>query len=355
MAAIARNLIVLGLLAAAVIGFRSYMARRAEWQAAETKAEASRASAAQRSESKAVFGEFSEGSFGGLALEPATPLPPLVTEAPNPLQLDAAAPTTGGFGANQSAAPFQERQNMASGLPPASALLSSTPLPVSAGLPQPGETFVDPELASIPVPSSFEDTQPGPAAELLYQGTALLEQGKADEATKLFYQALKAEPSNARAYAALGQCYLSVNQLPKAIANLDMAIRLNPKGTASYVHRGTANIKLRYIDRAIDDFSAALKLDSHNIAALTWRSIAYINSGHPREARKDCTAVLEIHSGVLDAYVVRCLANLQLGDPRAAKADYHAGVEHGLQGEMVATMEGWFKAFGQQLGDPPQR
>ncbi|HEY5315468.1 MAG TPA: tetratricopeptide repeat protein [Pirellulales bacterium] len=223
------------------------------------------------------------------------------------------------------------------------------PLPMIGPLGSPtiaGE-LVDRELASIPVPSSFADVRASPTKAMLEQGAALLGQGKTDLAIHVFYKVLDVDPANAQAFESLGQCYISKNELSKAVANLDSAIRLNPKSTTAYVARASANTKLRYVDRALDDLTTALKLDPKNVAALTWRSIAYINEGRSREARADCDAVLKLNSGVLDAYVVRCLANLQLRDPNAARVDYRAAVSRGLHPESVKMLKGWFAAFGQ--------
>ena len=110
---------------------------------------------------------------------------------------------------------------------------------------------IDAELASIPVPRSFDDLNLNPAKDILQKGAQFMRQGQWDDAIKAFYEALKLAPSSDLAYESLGQCYLSKNELSKAIANLDSAIRLNPKSASAYVARANANVKLRFLQRAL--------------------------------------------------------------------------------------------------------
>jgi tetratricopeptide (TPR) repeat protein len=104
--------------------------------------------------------------------------------------------------------------------------------------------------------------------------TALLEQGKLDEAFSHYEQALRLRPEIYRAYAGMGLVFLKRQQNDKAIECFRQALRLYPDYTVDLNNLGVLLAEQGKTDEALADFQKAVRCDPdyarsyYNIALL---------------------------------------------------------------------------------------
>ncbi|HTP41164.1 MAG TPA: DnaJ domain-containing protein, partial [Nitrospiria bacterium] len=100
------------------------------------------------------------------------------------------------------------------------------------------------------------------------RGEAALLAGNLNEAIACFESAIRQDNSNARAHALLGQALINVpSRRGEAEAEIQRALELDPSNADYYVFLGQLYLKLRSMGRAIMQFEEALRLDPVNAKA----------------------------------------------------------------------------------------
>jgi tetratricopeptide (TPR) repeat protein len=90
--------------------------------------------------------------------------------------------------------------------------------------------------------------------------TALLDEGRANEAIAVFHAAVRDDPSDAESHNGLGGALKSAGRLDEAIEQFQEALRLAPEYTAAYSNLGNVYGKQGRYPEAISAFQAALKI-----------------------------------------------------------------------------------------------
>jgi tetratricopeptide (TPR) repeat protein len=111
------------------------------------------------------------------------------------------------------------------------------------------------------------------AQDYLDRGKVFSQEGHIGQAVTAFTDAIRSQPSLARAYLNRGWAYNQMDQYDRAIRDCTEAIRLEPTLAAAYVNRGWAYGKQGHFARAVGDCADAIKLDPNLLAAyevLSW-------------------------------------------------------------------------------------
>src|SRR5262249_14598337 len=80
-------------------------------------------------------------------------------------------------------------------------------------------------------------------------------------AAEAFSEAIRLDPSDARAYRHRGAAYLHQGEYDRALADLDEALRLAPDDAHAVYNRGVAYVQKNDLDRALADFGEAIRLN----------------------------------------------------------------------------------------------
>jgi Flp pilus assembly protein TadD len=91
-------------------------------------------------------------------------------------------------------------------------------------------------------------------------GLALMMQGKLDEAVPCFAEALRLKPDNATAHKNLGALRLRQGRLDEAARHLAEAVRLRPNDAEAHYDLGVALMSQEKFDEAVQQFTAALRI-----------------------------------------------------------------------------------------------
>ena len=97
---------------------------------------------------------------------------------------------------------------------------------------------------------------------------------------------------------AVGVSRAELGDLGHAITDLDEAIKLNPTVAKAYANRGEAYSAKREFDRAIADLDKAIKLDPAAGAAYSSRGTAYLFKGDYGRAIADCDEAIRRARGI---------------------------------------------------------
>lgn len=143
------------------------------------------------------------------------------------------------------------------------------------------------------------------AASRLFQGQALLAQGRYDEAIVAFGRALEINPGFARAYIERGRVYGLQGQYDRALMDLGKAIETSPTDPSAYYYRGVAYHYQGQADQAIADFSKAIEFNVKHPPAYYYRGLALVAKGQYDEAYSDFSKAIELAPGFVEAYLER--------------------------------------------------
>jgi Flp pilus assembly protein TadD len=116
------------------------------------------------------------------------------------------------------------------------------------------------------------------AAHDAYMGLANIasQQGRLDEAARLYENAAARMPANTAAYKQLVSLYLGQNQLPKVADYLSTIVRLDPQDVEARFNLGVCWLKMERFSEAAQEF----------------RAVASINPGFPHIAEAEAQAML---------------------------------------------------------------
>ncbi|MBN1292691.1 MAG: tetratricopeptide repeat protein [Candidatus Latescibacteria bacterium] len=106
------------------------------------------------------------------------------------------------------------------------------------------------------------DLQPSiRAIILIHRGMAYFEESKYDKSMDDFCQAIKIDPSNARARYNRGIIYMCLKEYKNALMDFDKSISIGPDFFEYYFYRAQVNYILGFRSEAIQDFREALNLN----------------------------------------------------------------------------------------------
>ena len=128
------------------------------------------------------------------------------------------------------------------------------------------------------------------AREFVARGNHYFVTGEFDKAIRDFDEAVKLDPTSAKAYYGRGCARARRDEDSKAVADFTQAIKLDPKDTSSYVDRSIVQLMRGEWEKALADCDEAVKLDPKHANALANR--AMIRAGCPDKAVRDAKKAL---------------------------------------------------------------
>lgn len=102
---------------------------------------------------------------------------------------------------------------------------------------------------------------------------------------------IELNPTNAEAYAALGQIYLTCDSTDLALSYYDKAITLDAKNYMLYLNRGFAWCNAGNWNQAINDFTVSNNLNNSIQDAIYYRAVAYLNTKKTESACTDLNTI----------------------------------------------------------------
>ena len=144
-------------------------------------------------------------------------------------------------------------------------------------------------------------------------GATLISQGKAEQALKVYDQAIRLKPDYVEAYYNRGVALQSLGRLEEAIKSYDRTIQLQPDYTVAYNNRGVALKALGQLEEAIKSYDQAIQLKPDYAEAYNNRGNALKELGQLEEAIKSSDQAIKLKPGYAEAYNNRGVALKELG------------------------------------------
>jgi serine/threonine protein kinase/Tfp pilus assembly protein PilF len=170
------------------------------------------------------------------------------------------------------------------------------------------------------------------AFEMFLHGTFLYREGRQDEASEHFQQALKQEPDHMGAQYALAVCYLKhrtpqgrPTRLPLAVYRLTRCIDLQPQQVWPYLLRGYAHGELDDFEAAEADFAHVERIVPEQPDPLARygmhvnRGLMRVRQGKLPAAVEDLTQAIRLKPGEYPAYANLAQAYQELGQWQQAQ------------------------------------
>jgi len=128
---------------------------------------------------------------------------------------------------------------------------------------------------------------------LYYEGLILLEQGKTDEAGKVFQQGLnKSKDEKAMFHNGLGLLHLQTKEYAKADVEFRKAIQIGPDLPEFHANLGDANYYAKIYPLAISEYNQVIAMDTGNLDVYFRLARAYVTQGQYNEALDQLRTVL---------------------------------------------------------------
>ncbi len=134
----------------------------------------------------------------------------------------------------------------------------------------------------------------------------------------LWTDVLSKDPSNVRAYRALGLEAFIRGDSEQAQLFFDRAVQLAPRDSHAYILHGYMNSRLERNDQALADYTTAIKLDRRSPYGFFYRAELYRKLGQPDTALADYAAALNYMPYYTDAYLGAAMAYLDKNNIAAA-------------------------------------
>ncbi|MEN6420396.1 MAG: tetratricopeptide repeat protein, partial [Smithella sp.] len=157
-------------------------------------------------------------------------------------------------------------------------------------------------------------------------GSALFDEGKAEEAIAHYNEAIRIRPNIILSYNKRGVAYAKLGLYQQAFEDLNRAISMKPDYAEAYYTRGTIYNNLGLYPKAIDDLNEAIRLQPDNISAYFNRAGAYIKLERYQSALDDLSKVISLAPAPFDAYNNRGFIYLMLGRYQEAFDDYSKAI-----------------------------
>ncbi|MFN3982600.1 MAG: protein kinase domain-containing protein, partial [Caldilinea sp.] len=136
------------------------------------------------------------------------------------------------------------------------------------------------------------------------------------QAIRLGRRSIEAKVRNNR-----GLLHLALNQVQRALKDLNQAIDIDPQYANAYVNAGLAHILLDKHEDAFLCFGKAIAINSRHVLAYHNRGYLYQILGRVEDALRDYTQALLIDPFLVQSYINRSLLYRQMGKPAEAEED----------------------------------
>ncbi len=146
------------------------------------------------------------------------------------------------------------------------------------------------------------------------RGKAYAGLGRYESAVQDFGEAIRLKPDHADSYYNRGIIYHQLGRYQLAVQDFTENIRLQPDNALAYFNRGNAYINLGLHQQAIDDFSKAILLKPDNADVYNNRGFVYLSQGRHQEAIGDYSRAISLKPDYADAYHNRAFVYLNQGD-----------------------------------------
>jgi tetratricopeptide (TPR) repeat protein len=151
--------------------------------------------------------------------------------------------------------------------------------------------------------------------------------GDAEEALKLFDQALAAHPNCARVYAARAEALGSLSRPAEAVASLSRALELDPQDDAYRLSRARALVAQGKLKEALEDCNALLKRADADATVYAVRADIHLLMERFDDALADANRCIELKPKSAEAYLVRGRVYLLQRSYRLAIADFDKAIK----------------------------
>lgn len=165
-----------------------------------------------------------------------------------------------------------------------------------------------------------------PVPELLRLGEQALEEGRFEDAVRLYRRALKVEGDSARGHYGLGLALGRQGKLSEALVALQEAVRLNPSWPEARRDLGVAYVKLKRWPEADRTFRAYLKLRPGDPEGHYHLGLALGQQGRHQEAKAAFEEALRLKPDYLKALNNLGLALLKLNHWPEAQSIFEKAV-----------------------------
>lgn len=153
------------------------------------------------------------------------------------------------------------------------------------------------------------------------RGTAYLESGKYELASKDFDVSLSIKADGCFALAKQAFAYLKLGKFDAAIDNTNKILDINPSYYYAKFYRGIAYASIKYYDFAISNYSEVIDKDPEFEDAYYFRGIAYYESGFYDFAIEDFSELLLFNPDNAEAFFYRALCYSFMGNEELAISD----------------------------------
>ena len=164
---------------------------------------------------------------------------------------------------------------------------------------------------------------------MLNMGDKLVEEGKFDDAFKIYNDILKADPNYAFAYIGLSYANINKKDYEMAIKTAKLAITLDPNLSAGhnnlgygYYRKGLVSKDVSLHEAAIKEFNEALRLDTNNDKAIKNKKGAELSLGDILVVQGKFDHACNIYNGILKADPNYAPAYIGLSYANINKKDY---------------------------------
>jgi predicted O-linked N-acetylglucosamine transferase (SPINDLY family) len=134
-------------------------------------------------------------------------------------------------------------------------------------------------------------------AALLREAFTLHQQGRMEDAERLYRQVLKAEPENAGALHYLGVFMAQAGKPSEAAELIGRAILADPSDVTAFYNHGTVLRELKRLEEAVGSYDSALRLSPDHVGALTNRGATLEALKRPEEALASYERALALEPG----------------------------------------------------------
>ena len=157
----------------------------------------------------------------------------------------------------------------------------------------------------------------------------MADEGRYDEAIKIFDRAIALDPNFARAFVSRAYCKTqkSPADTPGALADLTKAIELAPDSAEAYILRGEIYFRQRSAKAALSDFEKGAELDPSYPRVFYDRGLARLQAGDLAGALTDLNKQVELDSTDVWAYIGRADVRRAMGDVPGELTDLNKAVQ----------------------------
>jgi tetratricopeptide (TPR) repeat protein len=159
------------------------------------------------------------------------------------------------------------------------------------------------------------------------EGSAALARQKWNEAIVFFGKSLESNPGNAAAYVGRSRAYLQLNDLDRALDEVNQAVKYDPRSSLAYGQRGIVlKVQGRTVE-ALEDFGRAVKITPHYSWAFAQIADIQLRKNDFERALENCNRALEINPSFVEGLRLRSRILSRAGKCREAFEDLNKAIK----------------------------